>query len=145
MGLKKNRQQYSRYSKEIKLEAIRRVIEEEQPVQQVISELGIRHRDNVYEWIKKYKKLGPAAFDSSLKNSIKPIEKSQVEQQLEELKVEVEALKTYLEILLQGEEDKFKAIQALEGQYPVEILCNVLDVPKNEFFEYIHRQDTLNN
>ena len=142
--MKKNkRQPYSRYSKQIKLEAIRRVLNEEQPVQEVILDLGIRHRDNVYEWIKKYKKEGSKAFERSIHQKEKKSKQDSVEKQIEELKMEVEALKSYLLILLQGEEEKYKAIVTLEELYPIDCLCSVLDVPKVEFLEY--RQRAMNN
>jgi transposase-like protein len=142
-GLKKGKQPYSRYSKQTKLEAVRRVLEEEQPVQEVILDLDIRHRDNVYEWIKKYKKEGPSAFERSFGHVEKPSKNGSIEKQLEELKMEVETLKTYLQLLLQGEEEKYKAIETLEGHYPIDSLCNALDVPKGDFLEY--RQRTINN
>jgi transposase-like protein len=41
-------EKHQRYSKEIKLETIRRVLEEEEPVVVVAEELGIRHRNNIY-------------------------------------------------------------------------------------------------
>ncbi|MEN2768190.1 transposase [Ornithinibacillus xuwenensis] len=138
--MKKKKPPYSRYSKQIKLEAIRRVLEEDQPVQEVIKDLGIRHRDNVYEWIKKYKQNGPTAFDRSFQQLDKKIEKVSVEQQLEELRTEIDALKSYLEIILQCDEEKYKAIQVLEGQYPIEILCHALDVSQVGFLEYRQRQ-----
>lgn len=138
----KKRQLYSRYTKEIKLEAIRRVLEEDQPVQEVIADLGIRHRDNVYEWIKKYKKSGPEAFDRPIRKTTKPLEKNKVEEQLRHLKLEVEALKTYIETLLHCEEEKYKAIQVLEKQYPIEVLCNALDVSEVSFYKYRERQGT---
>jgi transposase-like protein len=143
MGLKHKRQPYSRYSKQIKLEAIRRVLDEEQPVQEVIQDLGIRHRDNVYEWIKKYKKEGPNAFERTIHQLESTSNENSVEKQIEDLKIEVEALKSYLHTLLQGEEEKFKAIETLENQYPIDSLCSALDVPVVEFLEY--RQRALNN
>lgn len=139
----RNRQPYSRYSKELKLEAIRRVIEEEQPVQEVIADLGIRHRDNVYEWIKKYREHGPSAFERQLPNSVNNVIKSPIEEQIEALKAEVEALKKYIEISIQGEEEKYRAVEALEGKYPVDILCNALDIKKQEFLAYRDRQDAV--
>ncbi|WP_042142030.1 transposase [Paucisalibacillus sp. EB02] len=138
-----NRQPYSRYSKQIKLEAIRRVLDEDQPVQEVIQDLGIRHRDNVYEWIKKYKKEGPNAFERSIHHVEKTSNEYSVEKQIEELKMEVEALKSYLQMILQGEEEKYKAIESLKNLYPIDALCSALDVPKVEFLEY--RQRSLNN
>ena len=143
--LPRERQRYSRYTKDIKLEAIRRVLEEDQPVQEVIADLGIRHRDNVYEWIKKYNKDGPEAFERNLGKKVKPKENMEVEKEIQILKTEVEALKTYLEQILQCEEEKFKVIESLEGKYPVELLCNALDVSKVEFYEYRERQSVINN
>ena len=141
--MKTKKQPYSRYSKQIKIEAVRRVLEEEQPVQEVILDLGIRHRDNVYEWIKKYKKEGTNAFERSIHRVEKESKQDSVEKQIEELKMEVEELKSYLHILLQGEEEKYKAIVTLEEQYPIDSLCSALDVPKVEFLEY--RQRAMNN
>jgi len=142
--LKKQKQLYSRYSKQTKLEAVRLVLEEDRPVQDVIKDLGIRHWDNVYEWIKKYKKEGPNAFERSIHHVEKvSVDNNSVEKQIEELKIEVEALKSYLQILLQGEEEKYKAIESLENRYPIDSLCSALDVPKVEFLEY--RQRVVNN
>lgn len=140
-SLKEQKRAYSRYSKQVKLEAIRRVLEEDQPVQEVISDLGIRHRDNVYEWIKKYKKSGSAAFERSLQNTETEAGQDQIQKQIEELKIEVEALKTYLEIILHGEDGKYKVIQTLEDRYPVDLLCHALDVSKASFLEYKHRHN----
>lgn len=39
---------YQRYTKKTKLEAVRRVLEKDEPVQAVLNDLGIRHRDNIY-------------------------------------------------------------------------------------------------
>ncbi|GGA88815.1 transposase [Ornithinibacillus halotolerans] len=136
--MKKQKQLYSRYSKQTKLEAVRLVLEEDRPVQDVIKDLGIRHRDNVYEWIKKYKKEGPHAFDRSFEK-VEESKLLQVEKQVEELKIEVEALKTCLNFLLDGEEEKYQAIRTLEKHYPIDTLCNALNVPKGEFLEYRQR------
>ncbi|WP_047981844.1 transposase [Ornithinibacillus contaminans] len=138
--MEEQKRAYSRYSKQVKLEAIRRVLEEDQPVHAVITDLGIRHRDNVYEWIKKYKKSGSAAFERSLMHTEGEAEQDSIQKQLENLKIEVEALKTYLERTIQGEEGKYKVIQTLEDQFPVDLLCHALDVSKARFLEYRHSQ-----
>ncbi|MFD2045242.1 transposase [Ornithinibacillus salinisoli] len=129
----KQRKLYSRYSKETKLEAIRRVLVGDEPVQQVIADLGIRHRDNVYEWIKKYKEHGVSAFDRKLKEE-------STESQLKELKAEVAALKRYVEIVVQGAEEKYQAVDELKSQFSVETLCNALDISTEEFMQYKMQQ-----
>jgi len=95
-----------RYSEELKLEAIRRVLEEKEAVQSVVDDLGIRHRDNVYEWIKKYKKTGKAAFDRSLGRPGKGEASSTTEEKVDRLQIEVDALKKYLEVLHQEKEER---------------------------------------
>jgi len=92
-----------RYTNELKLEAIRRVLEEDQRVADVVNDLGIRHRDNVYEWIKKYKKNGAAAFDRSIGKSVKNDEPTSTDEKIRHLEMEVDILKKYLEILNKGE------------------------------------------
>lgn len=91
-----------RYSKKIKLEAIRRVFEKDEPVQVVCDNLGIRNRDNIYEWIKKYRKHGEAAFERSLGRPKREDVSSSTDEKVDQLRVEVDALKKYLEILRQG-------------------------------------------
>jgi transposase-like protein len=86
-------EKHQRYSKAIKLEAIRRVLEDEEPIVVVAGELGIRHRDNIYQWIKKYKQYGEAAFDRPLTKLVRT-STSSTEKMLEELKIEVEAIKS---------------------------------------------------
>ncbi|MUK88391.1 transposase [Ornithinibacillus sp. L9] len=134
----KVRKPYSRYSKEVKLEAVRRVLDGDEPVQQVIEELGIRHRDNVYEWIKKYNEQGERAFDRKLK-----VEST--DKQLEELKAEVAALRKYVENVIQGIEEKYQAVDALKDQFPVETLCNALNVPKSGFIQYKEQKQKNGN
>ncbi|WP_106496133.1 transposase [Lentibacillus sp. Marseille-P4043] len=93
---------HKRYSKKIKLEAIRRVLEEDEPVQVVCDSLGIRHRDNIYEWIKKYRKHGEAAFGRSVGRPKKEDVSQSTDEKVDQLRIEVDALKKYLEILRQG-------------------------------------------
>ena len=98
----KTSKKHQRYSKEIKLEAIRRVLEDDEPVQGVCNGLGIRHRDNIYEWIKKYRKHGESAFDRSIGRPKKEKILQSTDEKVEKLRIEVDALKKYLEILCQG-------------------------------------------
>lgn len=92
----------SRYRNETKLEAIRRVLEENEPVQVVCDSLGIRHRDNVYEWIKKYKKQGGVAFDRSIGRPKKEELLQSTDDKVKNLRMEIDALKKHLKILHQG-------------------------------------------
>ncbi|SET38642.1 Transposase [Oceanobacillus limi] len=127
--MEKEKKLYSRYSKEVKLEAIRRVLEEEEPVQQVIEDLGIRHRDNVYEWIKKYKSQGVAAFDRKILGS-------STECEILQLRAEVAALRKYIEIVVQGEEEKYQAVDELKDAYPLEMLCKALNISVSGYMQY---------
>ncbi|GAB4074610.1 hypothetical protein GCM10028778_21130 [Barrientosiimonas marina] len=97
-------QKKQRYSKQTKLEAIRRVLENNEAVQSVVDDLNIRHRDNIYEWIKKYQRNGEAAFDRSLGRPKKGETSSTTEEKVDRLQIEVDALKKYLELSRQKEE-----------------------------------------
>lgn len=92
---------HQRYGKEIKLEAIRRVLEEDEAVQTVVDDLHIRNRDNVYEWIKKYQRNGEAAFDRSLGRPKTEVASPTTDEKVDRLQVEVDALKKYVEVLRQ--------------------------------------------
>jgi transposase-like protein len=92
---------HQRYSKKVKLEAIRLVMEEDERVQAVCDRLGIRHRDNVYEWIKKYKKYGESAFDRTIGRPMNKDTSVSTDERVDRLQLEVDALKKYLEILRQ--------------------------------------------
>ncbi|WP_188455447.1 transposase [Virgibacillus oceani] len=91
-----------RYTKEIKLEAVRRVLENDESVQSVVDDMGIRHRDNVYVWIKKYKKNGNIAFERSIGKTQGISYSPSIDDEVKELRMEVDTLKKYLEILQQG-------------------------------------------
>ena len=85
------------YNQKTKLEAVRLYLEEDLSVTEIMNKLDIRHRDNIYEWVKKYRKNGAAAFDRSLM-SRKQTSTSSTEAKVEQLRVEVEILKKSLEI-----------------------------------------------
>ncbi|WP_099159021.1 transposase [Virgibacillus ndiopensis] len=91
-----------RYSKQVKLEAIRRVLENDESVQSVVDDMGIRHRDNVYVWIKKYKKNGKSAFERSIGPTYKDSYSASISEEVNALRLEVDALKKYLQILQKG-------------------------------------------
>lgn len=83
---------YQRYSKETKLKAVRQVVEKGESVPIVMQNLGIRHRDNIYRWIKQYKRNGEAAFDRSIGRPIKS-DDSTLENRVKQLEIEVDVLK----------------------------------------------------
>lgn len=91
-----------RYTNELKLEAIRRVLEQDQSVAVVVNDLGIRHRDNVYEWIKKYKRSGAASFYRSFDRFGKNDSSITTDEKIRNLEMEVDILKKHLEILYKG-------------------------------------------
>ncbi|WP_373893327.1 helix-turn-helix domain-containing protein [Virgibacillus natechei] len=52
----------TQYTKETKIKACQRYVDGE-AVASIVRDLNIRHRDNVYEWMKKYEVFGEEAFN----------------------------------------------------------------------------------
>ncbi|WP_134705218.1 helix-turn-helix domain-containing protein [Ammoniphilus sp. YIM 78166] len=90
----------SRHSSvEVKLEAVRQVLEVKRPVAEVALELGL-HRDTVNRWVNTYKEKGPEGLESSraisnTSNSEDLKRIRELEKQLKEKELENEILKKF--------------------------------------------------
>lgn len=124
---------YQRYTKKTKLEAVRRVLEKDEPVQAVLNDLGIRHRDNVYVWIKKYQKEGAPAFDRNIGH---PQSSPSPDKLIEELSSELDILKKFIGMSQLSIEEMYQAIDALQDQYPLATICKTLGVSEIGFKHY---------
>ncbi len=97
-------------SVEVKLEAVRRVLEDQCPVAVIAEELGL-HRDTIYRWVNVYKSKGkqglisprslsPSSHSSQSEN-LKRIK--ELEKQLKEKEMENEILKKFQAFLKKNE------------------------------------------
>ncbi len=98
----------NKYSKETKLKAVKRYLDDDLSYQAVADEMGIKSKTQVDRWVKKFKKFGDTAFDNEKRGRIKgfsPKSKKpkkdflSLEEENKHLKMEVEYLKKLNEII----------------------------------------------
>lgn len=92
---------------DIKLEAVRQVLEDHKPVAMVANNLSL-HRDTVNRWVNTYKKSGKEGLVNprSITQSIQPQDVKQLrelEKQLREKEQEIEILKKFQAFLKENE------------------------------------------
>jgi len=90
MSIKKTN---NRYSPELKLEAVKRVLAGES-VKTVAKDYDVKDPDYIYIWINKYETYGEAGLNRKIR-TYRGIDK---DQQIRELKMENELLKKYLQL-----------------------------------------------
>ncbi|MFB4168565.1 transposase [Virgibacillus sp. JSM 102003] len=129
-------EKYQRYTKKTKLEAVRRVLEKDEPVQAVLNDLGIRHRDNIYVWIKKYHKEGASAFDRNIGQSHNEQSSASPDKLIEELSSELDILRKFIGMSHHSIEERYQAVDALQGQYSLDTICRTLEVSEIGFKHY---------
>jgi len=83
----------NRYSPELKLEAIKRVLAGES-VKTVAKHYDVKDPDYIYTWIEKYETFGEAGLNRKIR-TYRGIDK---DEQIKELKMENELLKKYLQL-----------------------------------------------
>lgn len=88
---------YNKYSKELKLKAVKLYLSSNISAENIAKTLGIKSDTQIHGWIKKYNQLGEKAFDkkSKVKKTISVKEKKIVslKKENELLKIENEYLK----------------------------------------------------
>ena len=62
---------FNKYSKETKLKAVKRYLNDGLSYQAVADEMGIKSKTQVDRWVKKFKKSGDTAFDCEKRGRIK--------------------------------------------------------------------------
>jgi transposase len=83
----------NRYSPELKLEAVKRVLAGES-VKTVAKDYDVKDPDYIYTWIEKYETFGEAGLNRKIR-TYRGIDK---DEQIKELKMENELLKKYLQL-----------------------------------------------
>ena len=81
------------YPGELKLEAVRMFFEEGMTRMEITQALNIRNEDRVKDWVRQYRREGPAAFFKPLGRPRKQPESREAE--IERLRMENELLKKY--------------------------------------------------
>lgn len=89
---------YSRYSKKLKLTAVKTYLNSDISAELLAKNLGVKSDTQILEWVKKYKELGEIAFDRKRKIIIKT-EMTETEKKRRSLKKENEHLKMENEYL----------------------------------------------
>lgn len=98
-------EKFNKYTKETKLKAVKRYLEDGLSYQDVAIEMGIKSKTQVKRWVKKFNDLGDTAFDMETRGRAKGPRKGRpkknfnsLEEEVEYLRMEVEYLKKLKEI-----------------------------------------------
>lgn len=105
------------------------------PVSQLSSEHSIP-RSTIYTWIKECKDAEQANGESvpAIKKSSK-----QLEQKIARLESIIKVLKTCGCAVNAPLFDRLNAIERMQDQYSVHVLCEALDVPRGTYYNHIFR------
>ena len=96
----------NKYTKETKLKAVKRYIEDGLSYQAIATDMGIKSKTQVRRWVESFEKLGDTAFDVETRGRAKVPRKGRpkknfdsLEEEVEYLRMEVEYLKKLKEII----------------------------------------------
>lgn len=121
------------YTTEIRNAIIEQHIVQMKPVSQLSFENSIP-RSTIYAWIKKYKEADKTRIATVAKKSPK-----QLEQKIVRLENIIKVLKTCECSVDAPLIDRLNAIEKMQNQYSVHILCEALNVPRGTYYNHIYR------
>lgn len=123
------------YTTEAKNAIIEQHIAQMKPVSQLSSVYSIP-RSTIYTWIKGYKDAEQANSEPS--STVKKSPK-QLEQKIARLESIIKVLKTCGCAVNAPLTDRLNAIEKMQDQYSIHVLCEALDVPRGTYYNHIFR------
>ena len=135
---------YNRYSKKLKLKAVKLYLSSDISAENIAKTLGIKSDTQIHSWIKKYNQLGEKAFEkksSKIKKapSLKEKKEINLKKENELLKIENEYLKKV--IYPSTRRDKYLVIDELKDKYSVTYLCKVAEVARSSYYKWKKSQE----
>ncbi|MGK9370139.1 IS3 family transposase [Melioribacter sp. Ez-97] len=127
------------YDKEFKLSAVKMVTEEGLSVAEVSRDLGISE-NSLHRWKKKYLEDRDNAFPG--KGKLKPEDEEirRLERELKRVKMERDILKKAISFFSKDTGVKYMFIKENRGNYPLELMCRVLQVSRSGYYNWLKRQ-----
>ncbi|AWV89883.1 IS3 family transposase [Bradymonas sediminis] len=127
-----------RYPKEFKQEAVRLSYLDDRTCVQVADELGIDVR-SLYQWRSQAKKNGEDAFPGKGKQTPEQAEISELKKKVRRLEQERAILKKAMSIFADREQVRYEVIESHRDEFPVTLLCEVLDVSTSGYYDWRKR------
>lgn len=90
---------YNKYTKEAKLEAVKKHLNDGFSYQTIANEMNIKCKTQVRRWVKKFKEVGDTAFDIENRGRTKGVKKRRIKNTFSSLEEEVEYLRMEVEYL----------------------------------------------
>lgn len=118
----------TKYTKEV-ISKVLRQYKEGTPIQIIIQHTGIP-RSTIYHWIKTL----PLSEDTDNEKTIRILE-----DKIKRLEEIIEILKKANCTVSAPLQERLYTLEFLQGQYPVRILCEALEVPRGTFYNHILR------
>src|SRR3954466_1623784 len=134
-------EQRRRFSPQFKAEAVQMVMETGRPIAAVARDLGI-HDGTLGNWVNAYRCAHPEPEES-----LSPVERARVkemEEEIRRLRMENEFLKKSSGLLRTDAAvaERCAVIDAEKANYPVAVMCRLLQVPRSSFYAWTTRVET---
>ncbi|MCP3881826.1 MAG: IS3 family transposase [Sulfitobacter sp.] len=129
-----------KYTKEFKQDAVRLVTEQGYNQSEAARNLGI-DRGMLGRWVKEFQEDQSEAFRGNGKLTAEQEELRRLREENRRLKMEREILKKANGLLRERVELRYEFIAQKKKAYPVKMLCRLLGVSRNGFYDYLRRQE----
>ncbi len=125
-----------KYSPELRAAAIKSHLTDGQSIAQISLNAGVP-RSTLYNWIQQHREKLQSQKDHSQPVTLQNIHR--LEAKIQRLEGIVSILKTVQCTVHAPLLDRLNAIEQLQGQYSIHMLCEAMDVPRGTFYNHIFR------
>jgi len=96
----------------------------------------------IYNWRSQYFKYGDDAFPGKGNKMLNPIqrEREQLEKELKETRLECDILNKSRAYHLDNKQKTFHFIKKYTDQFPVEMMCSLLEVSRSGYYKWLRRE-----
>ncbi|MGL4998147.1 MAG: IS3 family transposase [Cetobacterium sp.] len=133
----------NKYSKEFKLEVVKKYLNGEEGSKTLAKKMGVRSNSQIKDWVKKYKILGEIAFDFETRGRFTGSRKGRPRTKFETLEEEIKYLRMENEYLkkLRAQQkmkktNKFQIIDEMKGKYPLSSLCLFAELSRSGYYKW---------
>lgn len=130
-----------KYSPELRTAAIKIHLADGQSIAQISMNTGVP-RSTLYHWIQQHRQNEQSQKDHSQPVSLQNIHR--LEAKIQRLEGIVSILKTVQCTVHAPLLDRLNAIEQLQGQYSIHMLCEAMDVSRGTFYNHIFRNNRDN-